>query len=123
MESAATLMGLGLPGALAQALGDTQSTIAGTGTAQTGGAAIGATVTFVSATTASSQTAFVLPAGAAPGHTVKVNNSSTTTALVYPDVGGTIDGGSPNASVSIATKVTRNFTKTASLTWVSQLTA
>lgn len=98
--SATDLMALGIAGEPARRIGGTIATaVAGVGTAQTGAAAITGTVNSV--TTASGQTAFILPLHN-PGRTVEIYNTSATTALVYPPVGGAIQGGSTNASFSVA---------------------
>ena len=124
MESAITLGGCGMPEAQASAIGHTIMTIAGIGTTQPTAAPILGIATLVSATTTTSQTAFVLPASSAPGHEVLVYCFSSTTALVFPDTGSTIDAGTATTGdVTIATKVARRFIKTSSTTWISMLTA
>ena len=122
MESSATLEGTGMPGAQAQAVGHVIASLSGAGTTQPTATAIG-NATFVIATAASSQTAFVLPV-VAPGHEVTVVNTSGTTALIFPDTLSTIDAGTPTTgSVSILTKVARRFIRTGTTTWISMLTA
>ena len=124
MESTLTLMGLGMPTLQAIKVGQAVVPLTGVGTAQAGGTAISDLADVVLATTAASQTAFVLPAASAPGHECTVYNLTSTTALVFPDVGGTIDAGTVNASVNVlGVPGARRFIKTSSLTWISMVTA
>ena len=124
MESPLTLMGLGMPTLQAIKVGQAVVPLTGVGTAQAGGTAISDLADIVLATTAASQTAFVLPAASAPGHEVTVYVLTSTTALVFPDLGGTIDAGTVNASVNVlGAPGARRFIKTSSLTWISMVTA
>jgi hypothetical protein len=124
MESPLTLMGLGMPVLQAQRVGQAVVPLTGVGTAQAGGTAISDLADIVLGTTAASQTAFVLPAASSPGHELTFYNLTSTTALIFPDLGGTIDAGSVNASVNVTgVPAARRFIKTASLTWISMLTA
>lgn len=100
MTLAVDLIGLGVPPAVAAAEGYNVATLAGVGTAQSGGATIGATMTRV--TTAASQTAIVLPANMPQGSPYFVFNTTATAALLFPPSGCAIDGGSTDASVAIA---------------------
>lgn len=100
MTTTTDLIGLGFPAALASAEGFQIATLAGVGTAQSGGAAIGTNMTLV--TTSSGQTAVVLPASVPLASPFYVYNNSATAALLFPPTGCTIDNGSANASVSIA---------------------
>lgn len=121
---AVDLMGVGMPQEQATRLGLSDlTTIAGVGTAQSGGAAIPAGTTNVLATTASGQTALVLPATAEIGATYLVTNSSATTALVFPPSGGAINAAAADASASVAQNLARTFTRLSSTRWVSFLTA
>lgn len=65
------------------------------------------------------------PAGPANnlGNMVVVINSSANTLAVFPDLGATINGGSANASVSVAGGDTAVFFQTAALTWFTTDTA
>ncbi len=98
-----TLMGVGVPDKVAVKLGNTIRTIAGVGTSQ----ALGALITVNSAllTTAGGATAFTLPTTWEVGEDVSVFNTSATAALLYPQVGGAFNGGSTDASISIAQNV------------------
>ena len=116
MASAVALMGVGLPAEQAVQLGFTVATIAGVGTAQSGGAAIGKN-TFVNATTSAGQTALVLPSSALIGDVIVVATTTATTALVFPQSGGAIQGGSTDASFSVATNKTAMFIKSSATAW------
>lgn len=121
---AVDLMGVGLPQEQATRIGlSNLTTIAGVGTAQSGAAAINQWTTNVLATTASGQTAFVLPSMAEIGVTYLVTNSTATAALVFPPSGGTINAASADASVSIAQNLARVFIRLSSTRWISFLTA
>jgi hypothetical protein len=100
MTLANDLTGLGVAPAVASALGFNIATLAGVGTAQSGGAAIGADMTRV--TTESGQTAVVLPSSMPLATPFFVFNTSATAALLFPPSGCAIDGGSADASVAIA---------------------
>lgn len=102
MTSVIKLMGAGFSALQAAQLQTTPATIAGVGTAQTGAAAIVAGQYAVLGTTASSQTAFVLPVTDNGDGPYFFYNTSSTTALLFPDSGSNINGGSTNASTSVA---------------------
>lgn len=122
MSTVADLMGLGMPGALASRLGFTPTTLTTTGTSATTAAAIQTKLTIL--TTASSQTGAILPAAASLGGIFIVTNPTATTGIVYPDSGGTINGGTATTGgQNIAQNKTIIFIKVANLTWVSVLTA
>jgi hypothetical protein len=100
MSTTADLMGLGMSPALAERLGNTPATLAGAGTAQTGAAQLHTPVTL--ATPTGGQTAYLLTSTFSTGRPLYFwNTSATVTALVFPPSGGTINGGSANASVSV----------------------
>lgn len=121
---AVDLMGVGLPQEQATRLGPSAlTTIAGVGTAQSGGAAIPKWTTNVLATTAGGQTALVLPSDAELEQWYTVTNSSSTTALVFPPSGGAINAASADASVSVAQNLARIFIRKSSTRWISFLTA
>lgn len=119
MSLAQDLMGVGLPAEQSLRLGFNRGTLAGVGTAQSGGKAIPRDVNFVTATTAGGQTAFVLPSDAELLMPYMVYCSTATTALVYPPSGGDINAAGANASVSVATTLARIFWKVSSTHWVS----
>lgn len=124
MSLAVDLMGVGLPQEQATRLGfSALTTLAGVGTAQSGGKAIPSSVNNVLATTAGGQTAFVLPSDAELEVPYMVTNSSSTTALVFPPSGGAINAASADASVTVAQNLARLFIRKSSTRWVSFLTA
>mgnify|MGYP001582528693 CR=1 FL=1 len=124
MSLAVDLIGIGMPPEQSVRLGfSALTTIAGVGTAQTGGAAIPAGVNNVLATTAGGQTALVLPSGAELEVPYMVTNSSATAALVFPPSGGQINAAAGDASVSIALDLARIFIRKSSTRWISFLAA
>lgn len=124
MSLAVDLMGIGLPQEQAVRLGFSDlTTIAGVGTAQSGGASIPNFVNNVLATTAGGQTALVLPSDAELEMPYSVVNSSSTAALVFPPSGGAINAAAADASVSIAENLGRIFIRKSSTRWISFLTA
>jgi len=121
MSTVADLMGVGMPGAQANRLGNTPTTQAGAGTAAAGATLIQGHLT--NATTASSQTAFIFNAAASLGAPFWFFNSSATTALVYPPSGGNFNGGTTDASFSVAQNKLAVFIRISSTAWASILTA
>lgn len=117
VASAQKLIGLGNPAASSNAIGNTVQSLAGVGTAQVGGKAI--RVNNALLTTAGGATAFVLSTDWGIGDEVTVFNTSATAALVFPPVGGAFDGGSTDASVSLAQNVGRTFIKVTATAWRS----
>jgi hypothetical protein len=96
------LTGLGMPAQMAALVGaTTQTALAGVGTAQTGAALIKSKSVELIPT--GGNTAYILNTFGLNEPVFLFNNAaSAVTALVYPPVGGTIQGGSSNASFSIA---------------------
>lgn len=123
MSLAKDLVGIAMVPEQALRLGYTQATIAGVGTAQTGGAAIPKDTNLVVATTAGGQTALVLPSTAELMVPYIVYNSSSTTALVFPPSGGAINAAGANASVTVPVTLARMFMRLSSTQWMSWLTA
>lgn len=121
MALVSDLMGTGVPAATATLLGNIPSTIAGVGTTQSGAAQI--TSSMAALTTASSQTAFVFRSTATITRLFFIYNSSATTALIYPQSGGTIVGLSQDAAFSLAQNKSALFWHFSSLVWVPLLTA
>ncbi len=99
------------------------TTLAGVGTAQSGGKAIPKWTTNVLATTSAGQTALVLPSDAPLEVVYMVTNSTSTAALVFPPSGGSINAASQDASVSIAQNLARLFIRKSTTRWVSFLAA
>lgn len=121
MSTVADLMGLGMPGPLANRLGNTPTTIAGVGTAAATAALIQTGLT--NATTSSGQTAFIFNSSASLGRPFTFFCSTATTALVFPPTGGNFNGGSTDASFSVAQNKTAIFTRISSTAWCVNLTA
>lgn len=96
--SKAGLSALGMHPVLANILGISIGAVSGTGTSQTGAAAVYDNYTV--ATASGGQTAFILP-NINAGQTRTVANTSGTNALVFPPVGGSINGLSANTSVTV----------------------
>lgn len=118
--SASDLQALGMPFELAKRAGDTLANVTCVGTAQTGAALL--TGTFNVLTTSGGQTAAVLPTHQ-PLRTITVTTPTSTTALIFPPLGGTIQGGSANASFSVAQNKVAIFTYVTPLTIVANLSA
>ncbi len=76
------------------------SAVTGVGTSQSGAAAL--TGAFNVVTTAVGQTATLLPTNYPAYTPLIVRVTSATAGLVFPPTGGTINGGSANASLSVA---------------------
>lgn len=124
MSLAVDLMGVGLPQEQATRLGFTAlTTIAGVGTAQSGGAAIPAQTNNVSGTTSGGQTAFVLPADAELEVPYLFRNASATAALVYPPTSGILNNQSVNTSYSVSQNQSAVFTRKSLTTWAVFSTA
>jgi hypothetical protein len=115
--AANSLIQVGMPDQLSNRLGNTLRTIAGVGTAQTGAASITPNSNCVMGTTAGGATAFVASTGWQVGDSFVFFNTSATTALVYPQSGGAINGGSTNASISVAQNTGVELLKTSSTAW------
>lgn len=80
-----------------------QRTIAASGSSQTDAALIGANVTSVTGATGSN--GVVLRKGKGiPFAGIIYSSAATNALLVYPPVGGTINGGSANASFSVTAR-------------------
>ena len=121
MSTVQDLMGLGMPGPLANRLGNTPTAVTGTGTAAVGAAQIQTAVTIL--TTASSQTACILPSAASLGRPFYVFCTTATTGLVYPPTGGNFNNGTTDASFSVAQNKTAIFIRLTSTIWSVVLTA
>lgn len=115
--SANKLVGASVPGLWAQLIGATVATKAGAGTTQGAGTALVDNTNLL--TTSGGATAFVISDIWAIGDSVTVYNTSATAALVYPPSGGAIDGGSTDASVSVAQNEGRTFQRVTSTSYRS----
>jgi hypothetical protein len=74
--------------------------VAAAGSTQGTATAIVSNITVLTSVPASS--GVVLPAGVTPGVRFVVLNNTATAATVYPPVGGTLNGGSANAGITVA---------------------
>jgi hypothetical protein len=123
------LLGTGMPVAQASALGLTPSaTVAGSGTAQkTDSAAITASNLLALGlnvvTTAGGATAVQIPATMPVGGEMWINNTSATAALLFPPSGGTINGGSGDASFSVAQNKPVHVIRWTTVIFTAQLSA
>lgn len=75
----------------------------------------------VVATVATAGDSVILPAGMPKGAEVKVYNTSAATLDVFPNTGGTINGGSTDSEKGIATLTGATFVQVGAtgLTWVA----
>lgn len=80
--------------------GATPDAVTGVGTAQVGAARLTGALNVV--TTAVGQTAVLLPTSWPVSSPIVVRVTSATAGLVFPPTGGSINGGSANASFSVA---------------------
>lgn len=88
-------------------------------TTQTQGGALALTARYNNVTTvANANDAVVLPAAVA-GLRITIRNSGANTLQVFPATGGTIDGGSANASVTVLAGVEVIFTATTTTAWLT----
>jgi hypothetical protein len=120
MAGSLSLLHLGTPAAVAKKLGAEPTALTGTGTAQVGATAL-SVGQFGILTAPGGSTAFVLPADAANGDTIPVYVTSGT-ALIFPHSGANINGGSTDASISLAVNKTAYLVKLSTTLWTSGLT-
>ena len=96
--------------------------VAAAGSGQSTAAALTYTVNNV--TDGNGTKAVILPAPKAAGQTVYVYHSEATVGLpVYPHSGGTINGGSANAAVTIEGKSLAIFTAATTTNWTATYVA
>jgi hypothetical protein len=113
------MMGLGMPAALANLTGESiPAPVAGATTAQATATPLTGTINQV--TTASGQTAVLLPSTQPLGTSVHVYVSTATAALVFPPVGGAINELSANASTSVAQGRLASFVRVSATKWLKQ---
>lgn len=98
MATRSDLMGSGMPAQLATLLGNTPASITGVGTTQATGATLQSMASLV---TTGGATAFTISANTSLSRLYFVFNGSSTTALIYPPVGGAIGGGATDAAFSL----------------------
>ena len=99
MSTVQDLMGLGMPGPLANRIGNSVTTLVAAGTAAGTATPIQSKVSNVTAAT--NQTGVILPSGASLGSVwyISCDNATTASAVVYPPSGATITNA---ASVTLA---------------------
>lgn len=96
------LVKTGMWGATANAVaGDVQTAVTAAGTTQATAYPLVRDITFVSTTAAGS--GVVLQSNLKSGDSIVVFNGGANALLVYPPLGGTINGGAANAGASLAT--------------------
>lgn len=102
MATADKIMAAGLPAATARAIvGDVEEDVTATGSSsQANSYAIKATVT--QGVGGAGNTGYRLPA-ANRGDTFYISNETVNTHIIYPPVGGAINGGSTNAGKNLVT--------------------
>lgn len=124
MSLAVDLGGIGLPMELATRLGlSTLTSITTAGTAQGTATLIPNMVNNVLLVTASSQTGAILPSTAELGMPYYVQNSTSTTGVVYPPTSGFINAGSVNVGVNLAQNEAAVFWRRSSTRWQAFFTA
>jgi hypothetical protein len=117
MPSAAELIGLGAPPKQAGSIGNSPSAKTGVGVAQVGATPI--TTNFTVLTASGGNTAFILPAAPAGSGPYVMANQSGTAAVIFPPVGGNINGLGVNASFPMANNVTAMFWKISPTLWAA----
>lgn len=123
MATAIDLVDLGMASPQALYLGFQLGDLAGVGTSNTGAAQTGAK-SFINLTTASGQTACILPASAPYDQPIVIFVASSDAGLVFPPAGQSINGGTATTgSVSIAQNKVRAFWRYDATNWWSILTA
>lgn len=118
MPTPSNFMGVGTPAPLASLLGYEPSAVTCAGTAA--GDATPITTKLSQLTAASSQTGAILPSDALNGDIFIVNTVSSTSAVVYPPSGATINAAS---SLTVAQNKTALLVKYSATLWFSILTA
>lgn len=109
MALVADLIGVQLPWGQSGLLGESIGTVAGAGTTQGAGTALFTDVaayTMIRGTATGGATAFTLSSNMILAKPYTFTNTSSTTAVIFPFSGGAINGGSTDASISVAQNVT-----------------
>jgi hypothetical protein len=115
------MMAVGLSAEAAKATnGQFVNLPAGVGTTQAGATAVSGDVNVI-VTSSAGNTAFVLPNDAIASDNVDIMALTTisASALIFPPLGGTINGGGANASITMAAGTSATFWCTANLTWIT----
>lgn len=118
MATPSDLMGVGMPAPLASLVGAQATAVTCAGT--TSGTATAIKTKLAQLTAASSQTGAILPSTALVNDEFWVNTVSSTSAVVYPPSGATINGAS---SLTVAQNKTAVFKKYSATIWFAVLTA
>ena len=117
MAKVANLTGSGIAGGAAQSIvGRVSLAQTASGSAQGGQTVVNDIVQYTSSTSNYGPT---LSASAAPGDTVTIVNGSANTIKVWPASGKSINGGTADAALSIATLVTTQFISLGNGNWVA----
>lgn len=124
MALATNMMGVGYSAEQAMLMGyQVGPTTAGVGTASVGAAVIKKDSTVIPVTTAGGATAVRLPSDALLMRPYIIWNQSSTAALVFPSTGGAINGGSTDASFSVAQNKPTLFFRLSTNVWIAVLSA
>lgn len=122
-KSLKNIMGAGVAPLVAQMINGTcTDSLIATGSTQATALLLPSDVNVVITTAAS--TGVILAANPAPGDEIVVANLGANALLVYPPLGGTIQGGSTNAGFSVAAGKSAKFVaRTGSLNFIALLSA
>lgn len=123
MATPTALMGLGMPPALANELGNGVQAVTAAGTAQGTATAIKREPSIVNVTAASSQTGAILPSDAPIGKPYYVNSVGGTAAVIYAPSGQTLNGTSNGGATFSAAVGTLIFIRISVTAWVCTGTA
>lgn len=110
MTTANELINLGMPAELATRLGWTKVALTTNGSAQaaTGGLIKGIGRKIIDLTVSSASDSATLPSEAEIGDEIIINNITANAAVLFPHVGGNVNGESTNASMAIAAQGSTN---------------
>jgi hypothetical protein len=121
MASSGELIGLGMAPKLSGLVGNLPSAKTGVGTAQATATPI--TTNFTVLTTAGGATAFLLPTVPAGAGPYFLFTATSTTAVIFPPVGGSIQGAATDAKFDLAQNKGALFYKISSTAWAVNLSA
>lgn len=126
MATTNALIGLGIPAEVAKRMGWQPTALVTTGSAQAsaGGLMKGAGNQLATVTVTTAADAVTLPAAAEVGDEIVVTNPGANAGVIFPPVGGAINGNATNASVAIAAAGTAGcnwrFMKVSTLNWIGR---
>lgn len=123
MATTNDLTGLGMAPELANYLGHTPDSVTAAGTAATTATVLRKNPGFVVVTAAGSQDGVKFNDSWPIGRPVFVVNPSSTTANIYPPLGGNWNGGSTDATITLAQNKVRLFIRQSTTLCYSILTA